>query len=70
MFSDLRFAFRSIRRTPVFTAIVIIALAVGIAGATAIASLTPQDSMGFLAAAFGPARRASRVNPIETLRYE
>ena len=39
MLNDLRFAFRSIRRTPVFTAIVVLTLAVGIAGATAIASV-------------------------------
>ena len=39
MLNDLRFAIRSIRRTPVFTAIVVLTLAVGIAGATAIASV-------------------------------
>jgi putative ABC transport system permease protein len=39
MINDLRFAFRSIGRTPVFTAIVVVTLAVGIAGATAIASV-------------------------------
>ena len=39
MFNDLRFAVRSIRRTPVFTSIVLLTLAVGIAGATAIASV-------------------------------
>ena len=39
MLNDLRFAFRSIARTPVFTAIVVLTLAVGIAGATAIASV-------------------------------
>jgi putative ABC transport system permease protein len=39
MLNDLRFAFRSIGRTPVFTAIVVLTLAVGIAGATAIASV-------------------------------
>ena len=39
MLTDLRFAFRSIRRTPVFTSVVVLTLAVGIAGATAIASV-------------------------------
>src|SRR5687767_2434357 len=39
MFNDIRFAFRSIARTPVFTAIVVLTLAVGIAGATAVASV-------------------------------
>ena len=39
MLNDLRFAIRSIRRTPVFTTIVVLTLAVGIAGATAIASV-------------------------------
>ena len=39
MINDLRFAIRSINRTPVFTAIVVLTLAVGIAGATAIASV-------------------------------
>src|SRR5687768_5030525 len=37
--NDIRFALRSIARTPVFTAIVVITLSVGIAGATAIASV-------------------------------
>ncbi len=39
MRNDLRFALRSIARTPVFTAIVVLTLGVGIAGATAIASV-------------------------------
>lgn len=39
MLQDLRFAFRSINRTPVFTAVVMLTLAVGIGGATAIASV-------------------------------
>lgn len=37
--NDIRFALRSIARTPVFTAIVVLTLSVGIAGATAIASV-------------------------------
>ena len=39
MLNDLRFAIRSIRRTPVFTAIVVLTVAAGIAGATAVASV-------------------------------
>lgn len=39
MLNDLRFAVRSMRRTPVFTVIVVLTLAVGIAGATAVASV-------------------------------
>jgi putative ABC transport system permease protein len=39
MLNDLRFALRSIGRTPVFTAVVVLTLAVGIAGATAIVSV-------------------------------
>jgi putative ABC transport system permease protein len=39
MLNDIRFAIRSIARTPVFTAIVVLTLAVGIAGATAVASV-------------------------------
>ena len=39
MLNDLRFALRSVARTPVFTTIVVITLAVGIAGTTAIASV-------------------------------
>jgi putative ABC transport system permease protein len=39
MLNDLRFALRSVARTPVFTAIVVLTLGVAIAGATAIASV-------------------------------
>ena len=39
MLNDFRFAIRSIGRTPVFTAIVVLTLGVAIAGATAVASV-------------------------------
>jgi ABC-type antimicrobial peptide transport system permease subunit len=103
---DLRDAWRSLTRSPGFTAAAVATLALGLAGTTAVFSLVhavlaglllsavatrglgrllygvrpgdPGSLLGAaallaavaLAAAYGPARRASRSDPIRALRQE
>src|SRR5712675_67583 len=42
LFADIRFALRSFRRTPVFTGVAVLSLALGIGGNTAIFTLINQ----------------------------
>ncbi len=69
---DFRYALRSSRSNPGFTAIVVLTLAMGIGANSSIFTLMDQILLLTVASVSGylPAARASRVDPIVALHWE